>query len=98
MTSGSAGCRGSRPGTTRTFDPPFPAVLDDARHMMINMDPPHHSRLRGLLTRAFTPRAVGGLVERIQQRATALVDAVTERGGADFAREVAADLPLLTLA
>jgi cytochrome P450 len=85
-------------GGTQIFDAPFPAVLEDARHMMINMDPPDHSRLRGVLTRAFTPRAVNLLVERIQQRATALVEAVTERGTADFARDVVADLPLLTLA
>ncbi len=85
-------------GGTQIFDAPFPAVLAEARHMMINMDPPDHSRLRGLLTKAFTPRAVGRLVERIQQRAADLVDAVHERGSADFAKEVAADLPLLTLA
>jgi cytochrome P450 len=85
-------------GGTQIFDAPFPPILDELRRMMINMDPPDHSRLRGLLTKAFTPRAVGRLVERIQQRATALVDAVSENGSADFAKEVAADLPLLTLA
>ncbi len=68
------------------------------RRMMLNMDPPEHSRFRRLLTKAFTPRAVERLTERIERRARALVDAVAEQGEADFAKEIAADLPLMTLA
>jgi cytochrome P450 len=64
---------------------------------MLNKDPPAHSRLRGLLARAFTPRAVALLEQRIEERARALVDGVAEADGCDFA-QVAADLPLLTLA
>src|SRR5258708_13649635 len=64
---------------------------------MLNMDPPAHSRLRGLLARAFTPRAVALLEQRIEERARALVDGVAEADGCDFA-QAAADLPLLTLA
>ncbi len=74
------------------------ADLGFVRRMMLNMDPPEHSRLRRLLTKAFTPRAVARLAERIEDRARALVDAVAERGEADFAKEIAAELPLLTLA
>jgi cytochrome P450 len=72
--------------------------LDYVRRMMLNMDPPDHSRLRRLLTKAFTPRAVARLAARIERRARALVDEVAEKGEADFAKEVSADLPLLTLA
>jgi cytochrome P450 len=72
--------------------------LGYVRRMMLNMDPPAHSRLRRLLTKAFTPRAVARLAARIESRAHALVDAVAEKGEADFAKEIAADLPLLTLA
>jgi cytochrome P450 len=72
--------------------------LGYVRRMMLNMDPPAHSRLRRLLAKAFTPRAVARLVDRTERRARALVDAVAERGEADFAKEIAADLPLLTLA
>ena len=68
------------------------------RRMMLNMDPPEHSRLRRLLTKAFTPRAVERLAARIEERATALVTGVVEKGEADFAKDIAADLPLLTLA
>src|SRR6266705_3467169 len=85
-------------GATQIRDPASPADLAYVRRMMLNMDPPEHSRLRALLAKAFTPRAVARLVDRIRLRAGALVDGVVERGEADFAKEIAADLPLLTLA
>jgi cytochrome P450 len=85
-------------GATQIRDPATPADLAYVRRMMLNMDPPEHSRLRALLAKAFTPRAVARLVDRIGHRAAALVDAVADRDEADFAKEVAADLPLLTLA
>ncbi|MEU1629987.1 cytochrome P450 [Streptomyces sp. NPDC020096] len=85
-------------GGTQIRDPGTREDLAAVRRMMLNMDPPDHSRLRSLLTRAFTPRAVAALGERIRSRARALVDAVAERGECDFATEVAADLPVATLA
>jgi cytochrome P450 len=87
----------SSAGLTQIYDAP-PPIRAELRKMMINMDPPEHSRLRGLMTRAFTPRAVSRLEERIQRRAYELVEAVAERGEADFARDIGADLPLFTLA
>ena len=77
------------------------ADLDWVRRMMLNMDPPDHSRLRRLLTRSFTPRAVAALTEAIETTAARLVDRMTggaSEGRCDFAKDVAADLPLLTLA
>ncbi|WP_448612016.1 cytochrome P450 [Geodermatophilus sp. URMC 60] len=77
------------------------ADLDWVRRMMLNMDPPDHSRLRRLLSRSFTPRAVAALTEAIQATAARLVDRMTagaREGRSDFAKDVAADLPLLTLA
>jgi cytochrome P450 len=73
------------------------ADLAYVRRMMLNMDPPEHGRLRGLLTKAFTPRAVAKLTSQIEGWARDLVAAVADRGSCDFAA-VAADLPLLTLA
>ncbi len=77
------------------------ADLAWVRRMMLNTDPPDHSRLRRLLSRSFTPRAVAALTASIEATAADLVDHVV--GGAtggrcDFAKDVAADLPLLTLA
>ena len=73
------------------------ADLAYVRRMMLNMDPPEHGRLRGLLTKAFTPRAVAKLTSQIESWARDLVAAVAGQGECDFA-QVAADLPLLTLA
>ncbi|WP_410614080.1 cytochrome P450 [Amycolatopsis sp. lyj-109] len=73
------------------------ADLAYVRRMMLNMDPPEHGRLRGLLTKAFTPRAIAKLTSQIEGWARELVAAVADRGACDFA-QVAADLPLRTLA
>jgi cytochrome P450 len=87
-------------GATQIRDPATPAALGYVRQMMLNMDPPGHSRLRRLLARSFTPRAVAGLEQRIRRYARSLCDRVLadERGECDFAKDLAADLPLLTLA
>jgi cytochrome P450 len=87
----------SQLGGTQIRDPATSSDLAYVRRMMLNMDPPEHGRLRGLLTRAFTPRAIARLTERIETSARDLVAAVAGRGECDFAK-VAADLPLLTLA
>ena len=82
---------------TQIVDPPDEAALEFVRQMMLNQDPPQHSRLRRMLGRAFTPKAIARLEERIDGWARELVAGVADRGECDFA-EVAADLPLRTLA
>lgn len=86
----------SSKGLTQIYDAP-PPLLPAFRKMMINMDPPEHSRLRGLLTKAFTPRAVALLEDSVEARAKALVAAVADRGRCDFSQDIAPDLPLYTL-
>ena len=87
-------------GATQIRDPGSAEALGYVRRMMLNMDPPEHARLRTLLGRSFTPRAVARLEERIRGHARALCDrAFAGPGGdLDFAKDVAAELPLLTLA
>ncbi len=87
-------------GATQIRDPASPQALGYVRQMMLNMDPPDHSRLRRLLSRSFTRRAVSNLQERIRGHARAICDRVFTgpAGDCDFAKDVAADLPLLTLA
>lgn len=87
----------SQLGGTQIRDPASAEDLAYVRRMMLNMDPPEHARLRGLLTKAFTPRAIAKLTSQIERWARDLVAAVAEQGECDFAK-VAADLPLLTLA
>ena len=87
-------------GATQIRDPATPQALGYVRRMMLNMDPPEHSRLRRLLTRSFTPRAVALLEDKIRGHARAICDRVLTgaAGECDFAKDLAADLPLLTLA
>jgi len=87
-------------GATQIRDPATPEALGYVRQMMLNMDPPGHSRLRRLLARSFTPRAVARLEQRIRGYARALCDRVLagDGGECDFAKDLAADMPLLTLA
>src|SRR6266702_492620 len=87
-------------GATQIRDPATPQALGYVRQMMLNMDPPDHSRLRRLLGRSFTRRAVSQLEDRIRRHARAICDRVFtgSRGECDFAKDVAADMPLLTLA
>jgi cytochrome P450 len=89
-------------GGTQIRDPASDEDLAYVRRMMLNMDPPEHSRLRRMLSRSFTPRAVAALNDRIAGHARGLVDRMLASGGTqgtvDFAKDVAADLPLFTLA
>ncbi|MGH3165773.1 MAG: cytochrome P450 [Trebonia sp.] len=87
-------------GATQIRDPSSPEALEYVRRMMLNMDPPEHARLRRLLSRSFTPGAVGLLAERIRAHARSVCDRVLVEasGSCDFAKDLAADLPLLTLA
>jgi cytochrome P450 len=93
----------SAAGGTQIRDPATPADLSYVRRMMLNMDPPEHSRLRRMVARSFTPRAVASLEAQIRGHAGAIVDRMLATGSSsagqcDFAKDVAADLPLLTLA
>ena len=64
------------------------------RLMMLNMDPPQHTRQRAFVNRGFTPRMIGRLEEHITEVCYGLIDAVRSRGTADFVTEIAAPLPL----
>jgi cytochrome P450 len=88
-------------GATQIRDPATPEDLGYARRMMLNMDPPTHGRLRRPIARSFTPRAVAALEASIRANAATLVERAlgdADEGTCDFARDLAADLPLLTLA
>jgi cytochrome P450 len=77
---------------------PAPEDLEFVRQMMLNMDPPRHTRLRSILNKGFTPRAVSRLEPDLRRFARTIVAAVVDDGGCDFAEDIGADFPLLTLA
>ena len=64
---------------------------------MLNMDAPRHTRLRAIVSAAFSPRYISQLEGAIRQRAAAVLDAVCERGECDFAAEVAEPFPLAVI-
>jgi cytochrome P450 len=71
-----------------------PEAFNEFFGSMINMDDPKHGRLRRLVSRGFTPRALGKLEANVQQRARATVDRVIDKGECDFVTDIAAPLPL----
>ena len=58
------------------------------------MEPPDHTRLRGLVTKGFTPRVVGGLRPRIEELCAELVDNALRAGEFDLIATIAYPLPL----
>jgi cholest-4-en-3-one 26-monooxygenase len=68
------------------------------RQMMLQMDPPDHTRMRLLVNKGFTPRMIGRLEEHIRDVTSAIVDDVGARGECDFVVDVAAQLPLQVIA
>ncbi|GIH98260.1 cytochrome P450 [Planobispora takensis] len=77
------------------FQDPFWRVI---RAGMLDVEPPVHTRLRRLVSKAFTPRMVEALRPKIAKIAGELVDRLVERGGGDLIAEVAEPLPVTVIA
>ncbi|WP_328395713.1 cytochrome P450 [Nocardia sp. NBC_00416] len=84
--------KGSQP---QEFDE---VAIDVQRRMMIHQDPPKHSRVRTLVNRGFTPRAVEKLRPRIAAECEQIVDDALDKGEFDLVRTIAAELPLVVIA
>ena len=57
-----------------------PESLDMQRLILLNIDPPQHTKLRGIVSRGFTPRAIGRLREALTARAERIVRAAAGGG------------------
>ncbi len=67
--------------------------------MMLNQDPPQHTRLRNLVARGFTPKVIKGMEPHIREAARQIVDQVATRDDViDFVPNLAAELPLVVIA
>lgn len=74
-------------------------AIDAQRLILLNMDPPEHTRVRQIVQRVFTPRAIRALEERLRNRArTIAANARAHPGPFDFVTEVACELPLQAIA
>jgi cholest-4-en-3-one 26-monooxygenase len=72
--------------------------IEMQRVIMLNIDPPHHTKLRGIVSRGFTPRAINGLREVLAARAEQIVATALAEGTGDFVTDVACELPLQAIA
>jgi len=68
------------------------------RNGMLDREPPDHTRLRRLVSKAFTPRRVAELRPTIQRIADKLVDDLIAAGGGDLIADVAEPLPVAVIA
>jgi cholest-4-en-3-one 26-monooxygenase len=68
------------------------------RVILLNQDPPEHTGTRHIISRGFTPRAIGALEEVMAERADRIVKEAAARGSGDFVEELASELPLQAIA
>ncbi len=73
-------------------------ALSQQRMMMLNMDPPMHTRYRRLVNKGFTPRMIRDLEANVVTAADSIIDSVSEAGSADFVEQISAELPLQVIA
>ncbi|GGZ13311.1 cytochrome P450 [Streptomyces poonensis] len=74
---------------------PFHTLND---HGMLDLEPPDHTRIRRLVSKAFTPRTVERLAPYVHRLAGELVDRLVEAGGGDLLTDVAEPLPVAVIA
>src|SRR5213594_2277598 len=84
------------PAGTRTTDGVLPGVdesLSGQRQFMLQQDPPAHTRLRRLVTRAFTPRAIAAIRGNVQRIVDECLERVAARGEMDVIADLALPVP-----
>jgi pimeloyl-[acyl-carrier protein] synthase len=75
----------------------FGAPVPSMGLSMLDRDPPDHTRLRGLVSKAFTPRVVEGLRPRVQQIVDDLLERVESAGSMDLIAEFAYPIPVIVI-
>jgi unspecific monooxygenase len=83
----------------RTPPPAWQAPFEASQRLqLIDMEPPDHTRLRRLVSTAFTPRTVEGLRPRVTELVDGLVTAARDRGEFDLLADVIERLPVAVIA
>ena len=62
--------------------------IERGKFVLLNQDAPHHTRLRKIISRGFTPRAIGQLEEELAQRAQNIAKNAASEGSGDFVEQV----------
>jgi cytochrome P450 PksS len=91
------------PSTALTPDqaarqPWVPKMFRPLTRNMLDLDPPDHTRLRGLVQKAFTPRLVERMRERVASQSEGLLEAALRRGRMDLIRDYALPIPTTIIA
>ncbi len=82
---------------TMPFELP-PEEIEQQSLMMVNMDPPLHTRYRRLVNKGFTPRTVTQMEEGTRRATDEILDRALDRGRVDIVTDIAAELPLMVIA
>ena len=88
----------SNRGGTQLEDRDGPEAEAMRENLMLEQDPPKHTRYRKLVNRGFTPRMIALLDGYLLNRTRMIVDDVCESGSCDFVTQIAAELPLQAIA
>jgi cholest-4-en-3-one 26-monooxygenase len=72
--------------------------IEVQRFVMLSMDAPHHTRLRKIISRGFTPRAIERLRGELSERARTIAREAAAAGSGDFVEQVSGELPLQAIA
>ncbi|QUR67646.1 cytochrome P450 [Mycobacterium spongiae] len=72
--------------------------IERGKFVLLNMDDPQHTRLRNIVSRGFTPRAIERLRADLHERARRIVEAAAVEGSGDFVEQVSCELPLQAIA
>lgn len=83
----------SSEGHNRIFERFFAGEAESLRNTLLFRDPPGHTRLRGLVNKAFTTRGVEDLRPRVEQIANELIDRIVDHGRMDLLDDFAYPLP-----
>ncbi len=78
--------------------PWMPAMFRPLERNMLDVDAPDHTRLRGLVHKAFAPRLIEGLRGRVEAITAKLIDDAQGRGRMDLVRDYALPLPTIIIA
>jgi cholest-4-en-3-one 26-monooxygenase len=68
------------------------------RTILINMDPPKHTKYRKLVATGFTPKMTRQMEPHVREITKRIIDRVAAKGSCDFVTEIAAQLPLAVIA
>ncbi|MEX2236858.1 MAG: cytochrome P450 [Dehalococcoidia bacterium] len=75
-----------------------PPGMPEPAPTMLTTDPPLHTRLRGIVAKAFTPRMVAQMEPRIREIARELLDEIAEKDSFDLVGEFSGPLPVIVIA